>query len=72
MGFLYQGTAHRLMAEILLDEMSREPGGEGAAQGREGYALAAGLALGLVTLGKDAPPSVWRICVPERLGDTRR
>ena len=67
-GFLYQGTAHRLMAEILLDEMSREPGGEGAAQGREGYALAAGLALGLVTLGKGrAAVGLADLRVPERL-----
>ena len=67
-GFLYQGTAHRLMAEILLDEMSREPGGEGAAQGRERYALAAGLALGLVTLGKGrAAVGLADLRVPERL-----
>ncbi len=46
--------------EVLLDEIGRRPGGLGDsggigsvawAQERDGYALAAGLALGLVTLG---------------------
>lgn len=61
-----QGTTHRLMAEVLLEEIGRRPGpaskegldqaGEGLLQGvaqeREGYALAAGAALGLIVLGK--------------------
>jgi anaphase-promoting complex subunit 1 len=50
-GLLYQGSAHRLMTEILLAEIGRKPGPL-LLQDREGYALAAGLALGLVTLGK--------------------
>eukprot|EP00899_Mesostigma_viride_P028297 jgi/Mesvir1/8652/Mv02596-RA.1 len=50
-GLLYQGSAHRLMTEILLDEIGKRPGGE-SAQDLEGYSLAAGLALGLVTLGQ--------------------
>jgi anaphase-promoting complex subunit 1 len=50
-GLLYQGSAHRLTTEILLAEIGRKPGGDNALD-REGYALAAGLALGLVTLGR--------------------
>ena len=50
-GLLYEGSAHRLMTEILLDEIGRRPGAE-VIRDREGYSLAAGLALGLVTLGK--------------------
>ncbi|KAK3244197.1 hypothetical protein CYMTET_46182, partial [Cymbomonas tetramitiformis] len=49
-GLLYQGSAHRLMTEILLAEIGRKPGPL-LTQDREGYAVAAGLALGLVTLG---------------------
>lgn len=49
-GLLYQGTAHRLTTEILLGEMEW-PGGE-APIDRQCYAVSAGLALGLVTLGK--------------------
>ena len=55
----------RLTAEIMMEEIGRRPGGGGAgefgststqgsavSQDREGYALAAGLALGLITLGQ--------------------
>lgn len=70
-GLLYEGSCHRLMAEILLQEVARRPkmpqGGFGSpgasntsittstpavSSDREGYALAAGLALGMVTLGR--------------------
>eukprot|EP00887_Chlorella_sp_A99_P005912 scaffold29.g5912.t1 len=64
-GLLFQGTAHRLMAEVLLEEIGRRPGAaskqeeaggpdlhQGVTQEREGYALAAGAALGLVLLAK--------------------
>ena len=58
-----QGSCHRLVAEMLVQEIGRRPGPScspslpsnglgGASQDREGYALAAGMALGLVTLGK--------------------
>lgn len=50
-GLLYQGSAHRLTTEILLAEIGRKPVGDNALD-REGHALAAGLALGLVTLGR--------------------
>ena len=67
-GLLYEGSAHRLMSEILLAEIGREPGGDGAAHGREGYALAAGLALGLVTLGRGRSAiGLADLQIPERL-----
>ncbi|XP_024523349.1 anaphase-promoting complex subunit 1 isoform X2 [Selaginella moellendorffii] len=50
-GLLYQGSAHRLTTEILLAEIGRKPGSDSSLD-REGYALAAGVALGLVTLGR--------------------
>jgi len=56
-GLLYQGTAQRRMAEVLLSEIGRPPGPEMEnAVNRESYSLAAGLALGLVMLehGNDA------------------
>ncbi|XP_076314205.1 anaphase promoting complex subunit 1 isoform X2 [Tachypleus tridentatus] len=52
-GLLYQGSAHRHMAEVLLGEIGRPPGPEMEhCVDRESYALSAGLALGLVTLGR--------------------
>lgn len=52
-GFLYQGSAHRYMTEVLLDEIDRPPGPEmDNCVDRESYSLSAGLALGLVTLGQ--------------------
>lgn len=66
-GMLYQGSAHRLTTEILLAEIGRKPGSDNVLE-REGYALAAGLALGLVTLGKGK--SAWGLAdlsIEERL-----
>lgn len=52
-GLLYQGTAKRHIAEVLLQEIGRPPGPEMEnSVERESYALTTGLALGLVTLGK--------------------
>ncbi|KAL9886530.1 anaphase promoting complex subunit 1 [Glossina fuscipes fuscipes] len=52
-GLLYQGTAKRHIAEVLLQEVGRPPGPEMEnSVERESYALTAGLALGLVTLGQ--------------------
>lgn len=52
-GLVYQGTAKRHIAEVLLQEIGRPPGPEMENHvERESYALSAGLALGLVTLGK--------------------
>jgi len=50
-GLLYQGTAHRLMTEFLLGEIGKRPMSD-RIQDREAYTLAAGVALGMVTLGK--------------------
>ncbi|XP_074644686.1 anaphase-promoting complex subunit 1-like [Tubulanus polymorphus] len=52
-GLVYQGTAHRHMAEVLLAEIGRPPGPEMEnCMDRESYSLAAGLALGLVMLSR--------------------
>ena len=50
-GLLRRGTAHRLMVEFLLAEISKRPSSD-RCDDREAYTLAAGLALGMVTLGK--------------------
>lgn len=67
LGILYQATGYRLMAELLLAEIARSPsssqfvsnhssGNSGLSTTSfdqlEGYSLAAGLALGLVLLGR--------------------
>ena len=52
-GLLYQGSGQGHIAETLLGEIGRPPGPEMEHYiDRESYALAAGLAFGLVTLGK--------------------
>ena len=67
-GLVYEGSAHRLMSEILLAEIGKEPGGDSSPQGREGYALSAGLALGLVTLGRGRDAiGLVDLRIPERL-----
>ncbi|KPI90988.1 Anaphase-promoting complex subunit 1 [Papilio xuthus] len=58
-GLLYQATAHAHYAQVLLNEIGKPPGPElENCVEREGYALAAGLALGLVCVGAgdSAPP----------------
>ncbi|XP_043916095.1 anaphase-promoting complex subunit 1 [Protopterus annectens] len=51
-GLVYQGTAHRHIAEVLLAEIGRPPGPEMEyCTDRESYSLAAGMALGMVCLG---------------------
>ena len=49
-GLLYQSSCHRLMTEFWLEEIGRRPLSDRDAD-RESYALAAGISLGLVTLG---------------------
>ncbi len=73
------GCACRLTAEIMLEEIGRRPGaangeegpgvnGGAVTQDREGYALAAGLALGLVTLGRGQnAPGLSDIQIADRL-----
>jgi len=52
-GLLYQGSGQHHIAEVMLGEIGRPPGPEMEHYiDRESYALAAGLAFGLVTLGK--------------------
>ncbi|XP_050095194.1 anaphase-promoting complex subunit 1 [Anopheles aquasalis] len=53
LGLLYHGSCHSRTAEVLLQEIGRPPGPEMENYlERESYALTAGLALGLVTLGQ--------------------
>lgn len=57
-GLLYQESAKRHIAEVLLQEIGRPPGPEmDNSVERESYALTAGLALGLVTLGQGETPT---------------
>lgn len=68
-GLVYQGTAHRHMTEILLTEIGRPPGPEMEnSVDRESYSLAAGIALGLVTLKQGGKPAgVLDLNVPDML-----
>lgn len=60
-GLLYQGSAKRHIAEVLLQEIGRPPGPEMEnSVERESYAMTAGLALGLVTLGQGESPAELR------------
>lgn len=53
LGLLYAESGHRHMAEILLGEIGRPPGPEmDHCVDRESYALASGIAFGLIMLGK--------------------
>ena len=68
-GLVYAKTAHRHMAEVLLGEIGRPPGPEMEnSVDRESYSLAAGLALGFVTLGKgERLKSYWTMsCILTR------
>ncbi|CAG9815252.1 unnamed protein product, partial [Phaedon cochleariae] len=57
-GLVYEGAAHRRTAEVLLAEIGRPPGPEMEnSVDRESYSLAAGLALGLVTLKHGGHPA---------------
>ncbi|KAH0560894.1 anaphase-promoting complex subunit 1 [Cotesia glomerata] len=52
-GLVYEGTGHRHISHALLSEIGRPPGPEMKnCVDRESYSLAAGLALGLVVLGR--------------------
>ena len=69
-GILYRGTAHRAMVDALLSELRRASSGpEVASDGREGHALAAGLALGTVLLGHGRAGSahIADLCVDAHL-----
>lgn len=68
-GLVYESTANRHMTEVLLTEIGRPPGPEMEnSVDRESYALAAGLALGLVTLQKGGQQSdIADLNVPDTL-----
>ena len=69
-GLLYRGTAHRAMVDALLSELRRASAGpEVASDGREGHALAAGLALGTVLLGhgRGGSAHIADLCVDAHL-----
>jgi len=52
-GLLYSDTGHRRMVEVCLKELGRPPGPElENCVDRESYSLTAGLALGMITMGK--------------------
>ncbi|KAL5734362.1 hypothetical protein ACOSP7_032223 [Xanthoceras sorbifolium] len=50
-GLLYEGSAHPQTMQILLGEIGRRSGGDNVLE-REGHAVSAGFALGLVALGQ--------------------
>jgi anaphase-promoting complex subunit 1 len=50
-GFVFRGTGHRKMVEVLLEELVTQPSTR-AGHLRECYALCAGLGLGLASLGR--------------------
>jgi anaphase-promoting complex subunit 1 len=53
LGFLYMGTEDGHISRVLLEEIGRPPGPEMEdSSDRESYCLSAGLALGMVCLGK--------------------
>jgi anaphase-promoting complex subunit 1 len=60
-GFLFQGSFHRMMTEFLLNEIGKRPDADVNTADREAYALASGLALGLVNL-----------CLGEAMGNDDR
>ncbi|XP_028037199.1 anaphase-promoting complex subunit 1-like isoform X2 [Bombyx mandarina] len=73
-GLLYQGTAHAHYTQVLLNEIGKPPGPEAeSCVEREGYALAAGLALGLVCAGawRDVPRRVPHALRTYMLGGDR-
>ncbi|CAN6469882.1 unnamed protein product [Victoria cruziana] len=55
-GLLYEESSHPLAMDILLGEIGRRSSGDNVLE-REGYAVAAGFALGLVCLGRGSDAS---------------
>ncbi|XP_047149623.1 anaphase-promoting complex subunit 1 [Vigna umbellata] len=51
LGILYEGSAHPQTMQVLLGEIGRRSGGDNVLE-REGHAVSAGFALGLVALGR--------------------
>ncbi|KAI3988958.1 hypothetical protein MKX01_016529 [Papaver californicum] len=65
-GILYEGSAHPQTLQILLGEIGRRSGGDNVLE-REGYAVAAGSALGLVALGQGEDASGFMDTLVDRL-----
>jgi len=66
-GLLFLETAHRRMTEVLLEEIGRREEPDSDFCG-EAYALSAGLALGMVNLGKgSSEPGRGDLYIPDRL-----
>ena len=60
----------RLMVEFLLAEIGRRPTSDRFTKDREGYSLAAGMALGLVTLARGRRSTHVRTAAEEKWADT--
>lgn len=66
LGFLYLGTSHRFISEVILTELIRSP--DDNIIDRDVYALSAGFALGLINLGKwDSLNSLIDLKIQEKL-----
>ncbi|KAF0984228.1 hypothetical protein FDP41_007405 [Naegleria fowleri] len=65
-GLLYMGSCHRFMTEVLLGELARPPN-DNSTNTRESYSLSAGLALGLVHLGKGPTGNSHELKMDQRL-----
>lgn len=66
LGFLYLGTSHRFISEVILTELIRPP--DDSVLDRDVYALSAGFALGLINLGKwNSLNSIADLKIPEKL-----
>jgi anaphase-promoting complex subunit 1 len=69
MGLLYLGSGNRHLSEVMLREIGHIPGPElEFAEDRESYSLAAGMALGMITLGRGGDlPGMADLRLVERL-----
>ena len=68
LGLLHCGSAHRLMTEFLLAEMSRRPTSD-RCETREAMALSVAWSLGMVLLGKGRPDSEGKLSGLNGLAD---
>ncbi|EDV29831.1 uncharacterized protein TRIADDRAFT_52656 [Trichoplax adhaerens] len=68
-GLLYEGSLHRSMVKMLLIEIGRGPGPEmDNCTDRESYSVAAGIALGMITLGRgDCSPGLSDLTISDYL-----
>lgn len=66
LGLLCEGSANRRLTEVLLDEIGKRPPDERRFT-RESHTMAAGCALGLVCLGREASPGLADLRLFDRL-----